>query len=215
MALLMAGLAAPSCTAPIGEPVAVSSTPLSIEALGGSYRATPGWPAPGEARIDQLRFDWGLMLRSNDPRFANFDLTPGAVHSRSSGCWFELDSAYAKDGVENISASRIANSGYREGFVPLRPDVTPDIAGYRFAAADGNIHRDGFTWIGVWNADGSAERSQVVAFDGARYEVLATLPVRLGAIAQLPDLHSQAYHLTFVGEGKPGRPVPWMRLIWF
>jgi len=93
------------------------------------------------------------------------------------------------------------------------PGHNADDPGYRFVAANA-IHREDFTWIGLWNAQGSAERSRIVAFNGERHQVLATLPIRFGAIAQLPDLHSQAYHLTLIGEGKPGRPVPWMRLIW-
>lgn len=203
------------CTASVGDPVAIKSTPLAVEELGGSTRADPSWPAPGERRIDQVRYDWGLMLQSADPRFANFDLSPGGVHSSSSGCWFQWDSAYANGGVESVSNGRIGPSGYREGYVPPVPEVTPTIPGYRFVAADGNVNRDGYKWIGVWNAEGAPEQSRIVAFDGERHLILASLPVRFGAIAQLPDLHSQAYHLTLIGEGKPGRPVPWMRLIWF
>ncbi len=92
-----------------------------------------------------------------------------------------------------------------DGFVPARPAVTPDIVGYSFVAADDNVHRDSYTWIGVWNAEGLAERSRVVAFDGKRFLILATLPVRLGAISKLSDLHSQAYFLTLIGEGKLGQ----------
>ena len=60
----------------------------------------------------------------------------------------------------------------------------------------------------------AVERSQIVVFNGGRYRVLVTLSVRLGGVAQLPDLHSAVYHLTLIGEGKPDRPVAWMRLIW-
>ncbi len=42
--------------------------------------------------------------------------------------------------------------------------------------------------------------------------VLYILPIRLGAIARLPDLHSQGNHLTVVGEGG-GSLDPRMRLI--
>jgi hypothetical protein len=215
--MVAAATVAPPCPAPIGEPVTITSTPLSVETLGGGYHTDTGWPAPGEAHIGQLRYDWGLMLRSDDTRFANFDLSPGPVHSRSSGCWFRWDSTYGKTsvgrGVTGISNGRIGTSGYRDGYVPPRPDTTPTIPGYRFVAANA-IHREDFTWVGLWNAQGSAERSRIVAFNAERHQVLATLPIRFGAIAQLPDLHSQAYHLTLIGEGKPGRPVPWMRLIW-
>lgn len=212
-AFVAATIATPSCSGRVGEPVAISSAPLAIEALGGTYRTDTGWSAPGEGRVGQLRYDWGLMLQSDDPRFANFDLSAGAIHSGSSGCWFQWDSAYTDGRVASIRNARMGESGYRQGYVPPRPDVTPTISGYQFVAADG-VHRDGFTWIGVWNAEGPVERSQIVAFNQERHLVLATLPVRLGAISQLPDLHSQAYHLTFVGEGKPGRSAPWMRLIW-
>lgn len=214
LVLLATAAASPACPAPVGTPVAITSAPLPVEALGGSYRTDTGWPAPGEARVGRLRYDWGLMLRSDDPRFADFDLSPGSVRSRSSRCWFQWDSTYAKQGVAGISNGRIGSNGYREGYVPPRPQFSPTIPGYRFAAAVDVVHRDGFTWIGVWNAEGTTNRSQIVAYDGERHLVLATLPVRLGGIAQLPDLHSPAYHLTLIGEGKPGLPVPWMRLIW-
>lgn len=216
LGLLAAATARPSCAAPVGDPVAITSAPLPVEALGGSYRTDTGWAAPGEARVGRLRYDWGLMLRSDDARFADFDLSPPtAVHSRNSGCWFEWSSTYAKSGVTAISSGRISSGGYREGYVPPVPDATPTIPGFRFAAADGNVHRAGFTWIGVWNAEGSTERSQIVAFNAERHLVLATLPIRFGAISQLPDLHSQAYYLTLIGEGIPGKPVAWMRLIWW
>lgn len=205
----------PACSAHFGEPVAITAAPLTVEMLGGSYRAHPGWPDPGEARVDRLRYSWGLMLRSDDPRFTDFDLSPGAVHSRSSGCWFSWTSIQGKSGIAGISDAHIESSGYVTDFVPARPAVTPDIVGYSFVAADGNVHRDGYTWIGVWNAKGLTERSQVVAFDGKRFLILATLPVRLGAISQLPDLHTQGYHLTLIGEGKLGQKVAWMRLVWF
>ena len=212
--MLAALTAAASCPVPVGEPVVITSAPLALETLGGSYRTDTGWRAPSEARIGELRHDWALMPRSNDPRFADFDLSPGPVHSRSSGCWFQWDNAYAGGSITGISNARIGTSGYREGYTPPTPVVTPTITGYRFATAIA-IHRGGFVWVGVWNADGAVERSQIVAFNDGRYRILATLPVRLGGIAQLPDLHSAAYHLTLIGEGRPDRPVAWMRLIWF
>ncbi|WP_307088424.1 hypothetical protein [Sphingomonas faeni] len=165
--------------------------------------------------MDQLRYSWALMLHSSDPRFTDFDLSPGAVHSRTSGCWFSWTSIQEKSGIVGTSNARIGNSGYVNDFVPARPAVTPNIVGYRFVAADGNVYRDGYTSVGVWNAEDLTERSLVVAFDGKRFLILATLPVRLGAISQLPDLHTQAYHLTLIGEGKRGQKVAWMRLVWF
>jgi hypothetical protein len=186
---------------------------LPLEALGGSYFPNPTWDAPGEPRIGQLRYDWGLLLRSDDPRFTDFDLSPGKVHSGKSGCWFDWDGTYNGGKIVAIANGRIGASGYREGYVPPRPDKTPVVPGFHFVAA-ASVHREGLTWIGVWNAEGSVERSQIIAFGEEQPVVLATLPLRLGAIAQLPDLHSQAYHLTLAGEGKAGSLVPWMRLIW-
>ena len=89
MVLLAAVAAAPSCPAPVGEPVAITSTVIPVQVMGGIYRPGNGWPAPGEARLGFVRYEWGLLLRSDDPRFADFDLAPGPVHSRSSGCWFQ------------------------------------------------------------------------------------------------------------------------------
>src|SRR3546814_1626230 len=77
-----------------------------------------GWPAPGEGRIGQLRYGWGLMLQSDDPRFADFDQSPGPVHSRSSGCWITWDRQYGKSGIVAVSNGRIGKSGYVEGYVP-------------------------------------------------------------------------------------------------
>jgi hypothetical protein len=37
--------------------------------------------------------------------------------------------------------------------------------------------------------------------------------VRLGGVSNQPDLHTNTAHLTLIGEGRPGGPVPWMRLI--
>lgn len=204
----------PVCSGHLGESVAINAAPLTVEMLGGSYRAHPGWPHPGEARVDQLRYSSAVMLRSDDPRFTDFDLSPGPVHSRTSGCWFSWTSIQGKSGIAGISNAGIGRSGYVDGFFPARPAVTPDIVGYSFVAADDNVHRDSYTWIGVWNAEGLAERSRVVAFDGKRFLILATLPVRLGAISKLSDLHSQAYFLTLIGEGKLGQKVAWIRLVW-
>lgn len=58
-ALLAVATAASSCPAQIGVPVAVTSTPLPVKALGGGYRTDTGWPPPGEARVGQLQYDWG------------------------------------------------------------------------------------------------------------------------------------------------------------
>src|SRR3546814_2520783 len=69
------------------------------------------------------------MLQSDDPRFADFDQSPGPVHSRSSGCWITWDRQYGKSGIVAVSNGRIGKSGYVEGYVPPRPDRTPTIAG--------------------------------------------------------------------------------------
>lgn len=203
----------PPCSAPIGQAVAITTMDLPMRALGVRYLSDDGWAAPRYAPVGQLVYDWGLMLRSDDPRFANFDLSPGPVHSRSSGCWFHWDIEYIEGGINGISNGRIGRSGYRDGYVWQKPPATPRLSGYRFIAADA-VHRDGYAWIGLWVADGVVERSRIVAFNADRHTVLATLPVRLGSLASLPNLHSNAYALTLIGEGKPRQPVPWLRLIW-
>lgn len=81
MTLLAVVAAAPSYFAPNSE-AAIAFTPLSVEALSGSYRTGAGWPAPGEGRVGELCYDRRLMLRSDDPRFANH--SPVLVHSRLS-----------------------------------------------------------------------------------------------------------------------------------
>lgn len=213
VALLAVVVAAPICPVPIGQPVMIVADELPEEMLGVDRLTDPGWPAPSGTSVGDLRHGSGLLLRSNDARFADFDLAPDAVHSRSSDCWFQWDSGYESGAVTSISNPRIAARGYRQGYIPPRPDATPDIPGFRFVAAN-DVHRDGFTWIGIWNAKGSAERSRIIAFNDDQHVILATLPIRLGAIAQLPDLHSQTYYMTLMGEGKVGHPVPWIRLIW-
>ncbi|WP_066777716.1 hypothetical protein [Sphingomonas sp. CCH5-D11] len=210
IAFVLAQAVAPVCAGVIGEAVAITSRPLALSELGGRHEVTRGWSPPGDPRVGKLRYDWGLMLQSDDPRFTDFDLSPGSVHSRSSSCWFGWDSDYAGGKVRRILGGRIAPSGYRAGYVPAKPEATPTIPGFQFVA--GTQIRDD-QWIGLWNAAGDTERSQIVTFGGG-LEVLATLPLRLGAIASLPDLHSNAQHLTIMGEGRVGRETAWMRLIW-
>src|SRR3546814_14616944 len=96
-ACLVAGPASAADTPPAcpvtdapSNAVAITSTPLPVEALGGHYRTDTGWPAPGAGRIGQLRYGWGLMLRSDDPRFPDFDHSPGPFHSPPSGYCFTL-----------------------------------------------------------------------------------------------------------------------------
>lgn len=211
IAFVLAQAVAPVCAGRVGEQVAITSRLLPLSELGGRHEAARGWPPPGDPRVGKLRYDWGLMLRSEDPRFTDFDLSPGSVHSRRSNCWFEWDSDYAGGKVRRILGGRIGSSGYRAGYVPATPEATPTIPGFQFVAAT-QIRND--QWIGLWNAAGDTERSQIVSFGGERLEVLATLPLRLGAIASLPDLHSNAQHLTIMGEGRAGQETAWMRLIW-
>src|SRR3546814_11281156 len=61
-ACLVAGPASAADTPPAcpvtdapSNAVAITSTPLPVEALGGHYRTDTGWPAPREGRIGQLR----------------------------------------------------------------------------------------------------------------------------------------------------------------
>lgn len=211
---LLAAIAAPaSCPAPIGEPVAITSTVLPVEALGGGYRAGNGWPAPGEARVGLVRYEWGFLLRSDDPRFADFDLSPGPIHSRSSGCWFQWENHWGKHGLEAIAAPHIGESSYRIGYTPEQPTNPPAIAGYSFVSA-GRASSPDYTWVGLWNATDGSARSQLVAFNDQRRKTLATLPFRLGGLATLPSPDTSALGITLIGEGKDRGPVPYFRLLW-
>ena len=212
MALLAAAAATPSCPTPVGEPVAITSTVIPVQAMGGTYRPGNGWPAPGEARVGLLRYGWGLALRSDDPRFADFDLTPGSIHSRSSGCWFQWENRWGKNGVETIVAPHIGKSGYNDGYTPEQPTNPPAIPGYRFVMADKAYGPD-HAWIGLWNAADGARRSQVVAFNDQRHTSLAVLPFRLGGIATLPSPDTPALGMTIIGEGKDRGPVPYFQLL--
>ena len=70
---------APACPVPAApaDAVVISATKMTVEAAGGAYVVRNGWPAPGEARVGSIRYQWGFTLRSDDPRFADFDLSPG------------------------------------------------------------------------------------------------------------------------------------------
>lgn len=47
MALLATAVTTPACPAAVGEPVAITSTMLPVEAIGGTHAAGNGWPPPG------------------------------------------------------------------------------------------------------------------------------------------------------------------------
>lgn len=211
MTLLAATVAAPTCAAPVGEPITITSTVLPVYAIGGDYRPGSGWPALGEARIGLVRYEWGLMLRSNDPRFTDFDLSPGVIHSRSSGCWFQWENRWGKRGVEAIGAPHIGKSGYNDGYTPEQPMNPPVIPGYRFVMADKAYSSD-HAWIGLWNAVDDQTRSQVIAFTDQRHTTLATFPFRLGALATLPSPDTPALGMTIIGEGKDGT-APYFELL--
>jgi hypothetical protein len=77
------------------------------------------------------------------------------------------------------------------------------------------VSRKNYDWVGLWVAEGTDQRSQIIGFSDTAHEVLADLPFRFGGMASLPDPHGVAHHLTLIGEGHPGQAVPWLRLIWF
>lgn len=213
MTLLAAVAATPSCPAAVGEPVAITSTVLPVASMGGSYVPGNGWPPPGDARVGLVRYEWGLLLRSDDPRFADFDLSPGAIHSSSSGCWFQWENRWGKRGVETITAPHIGKGGYNDGYTPEQPTNPPAIPGYRFVMADKAYSPD-YAWVGLWNASDGSARSQVIAFNDQRRKALATLPFRLGGLATLPSPDTPFLGITIIGEGKGGRPVPYFQLGW-
>ena len=206
---------APACPVPAtpADAVVISATKMTVEAAGGAYIVRNGWPAPGEARVGSIRYQWGFTLRSDDPRFADFDLSPGPIHSRSSGCWFGWDYRWGKNGVDALTNGRIVSSGYSEGYVPDHPASTPVIAGYHFVAADKAFSPD-YAWVGLWVADDGAQRTQVIAFKDQRQKTLATLPFRLGSLATLPSPDTPALGMTMIGEGRSGQPVPYLQLLW-
>ncbi|WP_242154433.1 hypothetical protein [Sphingomonas sp. BAUL-RG-20F-R05-02] len=152
------------------------------------------------------------MLRSNDPRFTDFDFAPGSIHSRASGCWFEWENRWGKHGVEAIVTPHIGKSGYNAGYTPEQPKNLPTIPGYRFIMADKAYSADN-AWIGLWNAADGTGRSQVIAFTDQRHTSLVTLPFRLGGLATLPSPDTPALGMTIVGEGKGRGPVPYFELL--
>ena len=213
MALLATATATPVCPAPVGEPVAITSTMLPVEAIGGTRVAGNGWPPPGDARVGLVRYEWGLLLRSDDPRFADFDLTPGAVHSRSSGCWFSWESHWGKQGIDAIATPHISESAYTAGYTPEEPARAPMITGYRFVSASKAFSPD-YAWVGLWNANDNTAGSQVIAFNDQRHKVLATLPFRLGGLSTLPSPDTPTLGITIIGEGRGHETGPWFQLQW-
>lgn len=196
------------------DQVAISATRLSVEALGGARKPGNGWPAPGEPRVGELRYDWGFLLRSDDWRFSGFDTaSPGPIRSGNSGCWFGWDFTLTNGGVYSITNGRIVASPYVESYVPENPDGVPlVIPGYRFADAD-TAFGPAYRWVGLWIAD-KGEKTRIVAFDGLRHKLLAEVPFRLTSIATLPSPDTPLLSLTMVGEGEPGKPIPYVRLSW-
>lgn len=152
----------------------------------------------------------GLLLRSDVPRFADFDLSPGAIHSGSSGCWLQWENRCGKRGVEAIKSPHIGESGYRAGYLPEQP-----ARDRRLSLHDGRqgLSPD-YAWVGLWNEEDASARSRVVAFNDQRRKVLTTLPFRLGGLSALPSPDTPALGLTIVGEGKDRGPVPYFQLLW-
>lgn len=179
-----AAAATPACPVPSAPAngVEISATKMSVQAAGGTYATGNGWPAPGDVRVGLIRYQWGFMLRSDDLRFVDFDLSPGPIHSRSSSCWFTWDYRWGENGVDTLTNGRIAGSGYTEGYVPDRPASTPVIVGYHFVAAGKAFSLD-YAWVGLRVAEDGAQRTQVIAFKDQRQKTLATFPFRLGDVA--------------------------------
>jgi len=214
VALLASVTAVPACPAPVDEPVAITSSTLSAERLGGSYRTRPDQPSRGEGHVGQLRYNWGVILRSSDTRFASLRYYRGEVYSSSTGCWFSWASKWDDGTITGVSDGRISKPLFPDSYVEYEPGYSPDIAGYRLLEAK-EVHTSGYAWLGVWNAAGSAKRSQIIAYDGQRSTVLATLPLRIGGMTLTPHLHSAAQSITLIGEGGLGRPTPYMSLTWY
>jgi hypothetical protein len=202
-----------TCAAPIGAPVDLAAEPIALAALGGASVPRPGWPPPGEPRVGALRYEWGLMLRSIAPGFADFDEAVVPIHSRRSGCWYGLDLHWGAHGADAVSKARIVAGPYREGYVRERPATVPAIPGYRFTAARGAFSPK-YRWVGIWTAQRGRERSLMVAFDGLRRETLAEVPVRLAAISTLPSPDTPWLGITVIGTNRPGRPVPLLSFAW-
>lgn len=213
VALLASVTAMPSCPAPVGERVAITSSTLPAERLGGSYRTRTGQPSRGEGYVGQLRYNWGVMLRSSDSRFISLRYYRGAIYSSSTGCWFSWANKWDDGTITGVSDGRIGKPFSPDSYVEYEPGYSPHIAGYRLLEAK-EVHTSGYAWLGVWNAQGSARRSQIIAYDGQRSTVLATLPLRIGGMTLTPDLHSDAQSITLIGEGDLGRPIPYMSLTW-
>lgn len=205
--LLTTTTIAPSCPAPAGDPVAITSTPMPVTKLGGSESFSPAYPSVG-----QLRYDWGVMLRSDDSRFVDLQYRRGAVYSASSGCWFSwgIKDTFNSTGPAN---GRIGKALFPDSYVEHEPAYWPNIPGYRFITAK-EVHVGGYAWVGVWNAEGAVEQSRIIVYDGQRHTVLATLPLRIGGMDISPAIHTAHQSITLIGEGKPTKPVPWFQVSW-
>lgn len=206
---------APACQAPLGETVPLSAASLSVEDVGGRYDTSRGWPALGEPRVGALRYAWGLMLQSDDARFAHVDQVQSGVRSSTSGCWLGGDFVWGKDGiVTGIDKPRIVADPYRPGYVRPQPDrrSIPVIAGYRYVAASQSFSAF-YPWIGLWAVDGDTHRTGIIAFNDHAHLALATLPYRLANITTLPSPDSPWTSITVTGASLR-EPTPFLQLMW-
>jgi hypothetical protein len=204
----------PACQAPIGEAVPLTATSLSVEDMGGRYDTSTGWPAPGEKRVAALRYQWGLMLQSDDPRFAHVDQLFSGLRSAETGCWLSMGFVWGQGGVvTGIDKAQITADPYQSGYVRPQPDHRPPpIAGHRYVAAS-ESYSDAYPSIGLYAVEGDEPRTAIVAFNASEHIVLATLPYRLTNIATLPDPHAIWTGITVSGSGLR-EPSPYLSLMW-
>jgi len=91
--------------------------------LTGEFRTIP---SPEGARVGLISYQWGFALRSDDSCFANSNLSLGPIHSRSSGCGGCRAYRRGTNGVDALTNSWIAGSGYTESYPTLGADwITP------------------------------------------------------------------------------------------
>lgn len=196
-----------------GEHIQVASRRLSVEDIGG--RNLPG--PSGPSVVGDLRFEWGLLLLPADERFSAVTemIGPLALAKTGAGCWFRWDLAWGPEGATSITNVRRAPDPRLSGITTglKEPAGRPHIPGYQFVAADSAFSAK-FQWLGLWRSTAGRPHTALIAFDGVRHRVLATVPLRLGAISTLPSPDTPALHVTTMSASAGVEPIAYLSLTW-
>lgn len=206
-----------NCTTQDGAPVRYEAKLLSVEDAGGNYVPMISWAAPGAPMVGSLHYEWGFLLRFDDPRLQHFDRPTPGMHAAKSGCWvgYHVRPVTESDGRTTnaiVDAFYVTNPWGDAHPIFETPTIVPKIAGYSYVAASKSSNPP-YAWIGIWAAK-HGKRSMVVAFNERQTKVLGTLPFKLTGITALPAPDAPPVGITLVGDAPTGHPIPLIELTW-